>query len=344
MDLQQTHSALRQPVTLNAAAVQAGLIRSLCRAAAWAAAATPHVHEQDSQSQMPMRSESVCDGVLLHATLTLAYLSHDDHPTAAAVVSEASAQHCVAALTATIMRRFSLVSPSSPSRSALDRTSQTAHASVSACFTTHSTQLIGLLALLMGHDPDISAGGVHHRQILGGDSALSALQLLAGAWPFLQGESRRWAALAVCTYLPLLYHQTSSSTHANSAAAVSRCAIDGQPNVDRANSNLPPPSSTSFPASLLSQSPRSPRARLNPHVAIGSLSSPPSAAAAAVNDVTLLPSHHAHQVPPAPDVPATPPNDQGVMSALYSNQYARFHPLLTFALRLQVPSAVSAAQ
>ena len=46
--------------------------------------------------------------------------------------------------------------------------------------------------------------------------------------------------------------------------------------------------SSSFPASLLSQSPRSPRARLNPHIAIGS-----AAVSLVVPQLLELSDHHA---------------------------------------------------
>ena len=322
------------------------MVDSLCRAAAWAAAATCHAQElasQDCQLQPPVRTdllESACDGVLLHATLALACLSHDDGPTAAAVVSSAFAQHGATVVAATMMRGFSLVSPSSSSCSKLDRTGQAAAAPAAACFTTHSTQLIGLLALLMGHDPGITTGDVHQRRILRGDTALSALQLLAGAWPFLQGLARRWVALAVCAYLPLVlpHTQTSSPTRAESAA-VAQHAFDAHPSVVPLAATAACPSSTLSPVPqplLVSNSPSSSRARLTPRVAILSLSQPTAAPAAA--DVTMSPSHHAHS-----DVPGAPTNDHGALSALNSDRYARFHPLLTFALRLQVPSALSAA-
>lgn len=46
-------------------------------------------------------------------------------------------------------------------------------------------------------------------------------------------------------------------------------------------------------------------------------------------------SHHHQRLP---DRSTVLPDEQGIMSAVYSNQYARFHPLLTFSLKLQVCS------
>ena len=321
---------------LNSIAVQAGVVESLCRATASAAASRKvALPSSDVQAAMTTAVPQAAAGVLLHATIAMAHLAYEDRSTAAVVASNIFSQQSAVDVAISITSRFAPASLLSPTRSSSDRTGQ-APAAVS--FAAHSTHLIGLLALLICHDPAFVSSGIAHRSILIGDSALSALHLLAGAWPYVQGETRRWVAIAVCMLLPLVVHQgqTPSSTLPASVTTISdvHSKADARTNtelnfVSHPLSSVPPVSSSS----VSSQSPR--LARLLCSVAAGSSS--PNAGSPAVKAVASSPSSPRPQ-PPVTDRSTVLPDEQGIMSAVYSNQYARFHPLLTFSLKLQVCS------
>jgi hypothetical protein len=330
---------------LNSIAVQAGLVASLCRGAAAAAASRKVVlPSSDVQAAMTTASPQAAASVLLHATIAIAYLAYEDRSTAAVVASNIFSQQCAVDIAISITSGFASASPLSPTRSSSDKMGQ---ASTAVSFATHSTHLISLLALLICHDPAIVSSGVGHRSILIGGSALSALQLLAGAWSYVQGEARRWVAIAVCMLLPLVVHhdQTASSTLAAVSTTVSEfhSEVDALTNTEFNFVTHPlssaPPVSRSF---VSSKSP--PSARLLCSVEASSYLPTLSPAVKAVTSSPLSPrpqppvTDRSAVQPPVTDRSALLPDEQGIMSAVYSNQYARFHPLLTFSLRLQVHS------
>ena len=311
----------RQPTLLNAMAVQSGLVESLCQVAAGVSAAlTLESHKSHVQAPSTAELPEAESDVFLHAVLALAYLAYEDRPTATVVASSIFKHNCAANVARTIMSGFVRASPLSSSRSSFDKSSGAAS---TASFTTHSTQLIGLLALLVCHDPGVSSSGAEHRHILIGDSALSALQLFAGSWPFLQCEGRRWAAVAVCSFLPLACSQSQTSTSTLvSSSIISPHGSALLPKVNHRSdaevSSVVTPVAPSTPhPSLSSKYIASPRL-------ISSVPAGPSAA---------MSSYSRH---PEQEQPSAPSDDHGIMSALYANHYARFHPPLTFALRLQV--------
>jgi hypothetical protein len=326
--------SFRQPVPLNAAAVQAGLVESLCRAVVGTVSARKlELHSSGVEVPLIADSHGGAADVLLHANLALACLAYEDRSTAAVVASKSFSEQSAVTLTNLIMEGFSRTPSPSPTRSTI----HSAPATTSAYFTSHSAHVIALLALLVCHDPGLSAGGVEHRLVLAGDSAVRALHLLAGAWPYLLGESRRWAAIAVCSLLPAAVQTSGASVSAPSTSlslvsdAQSKSAVCAKIELDIAR-----PSSHSPPLpklSILPKSPPSPRLFLN--IASGSSSSPMAQAAAAAN-VPVPPQSRTFPEPFPLDTTAMAPNDPGITSALHSNQYARFHPLLTFTMRLQV--------
>jgi hypothetical protein len=232
-----------------------------------------------------------------------------------------------------IIEAFSRTPSPSPTRSTIN----SAPATTSVYFTSHSAHAIALLALLVCHDPGLSAAGVERRHVLAGDYAVRALELLAGAWPYLLGECRRWAAIAVCSLLPAAVQPPGASVSTSlplvsDAQSTSAVCAKSKSEVDVAR---PPSHSPPLPRlSNLPKSPPSPRLFLN--IASGSSSSPMAQAAAAAN-VTVPPQLSLSFPEPFPlDRTAMAPNDHGITSALQSNQYARFHPPLTFTMRLQV--------
>jgi len=163
--------------------------------------------------------------------------------------------------------------------------------------------------------------------ILIGDSALSALHLLAGAWPYVQGETRRWVSIAVCMLLPLVVHQgqTPSSTLPASVTEVHSKA-DARTNTEL--NFVSHPLSSALPLSKSSVS--SPVLVLPVCSAVWQLVHPRP-----TQNLRLSKRSHHHQRLPGLNLPSQTgqtvlPDEQGIMSAVYSNQYARFHPLLTF--------------
>jgi hypothetical protein len=318
---------------LNSIAVQAGVVESLCRAAASAAASRKvALPSSDVQAAMATDVPQAAAGVLLHATIAMAHLAYEDRSTAAVVASNIFSQQSAVDVAISITSGFAPASPLSPTRSTSDKTGQ---APAAMSFAAHSTHLIGLLALLICHDPAFVSSGIVHRSILIGDSALSALHLLAGAWPYVQGETRRWVSIAVCMLLPLVVHQgqTPSSTLPASVTEVhSKADVRTNTEVNFVSHPL----SSAPPLSKSSVSSQSPHlARLLCGVAAGSSS--PNAGSPAVKAVASSPTSPRPQ-PPVTDRSTVLPDEQGIMSAVYSNQYARFHPLLTFSLKLQVCS------
>jgi hypothetical protein len=308
-------------------AVQSGLVESLCQVAAGLSAAlTLESHKSHVQAPSTAESPEAGSDVLLHCVLALAYLAYEDRSTATVVASSIFKHNCAAHVARTIMSGFARTSPLSSSRSSADKSSSAAS---TASFTAHSTQLIGLLALLVCHDPGVTSGA-EHRHILIGDSALSALQLFAGSWPFLQCEGRRWAAVAVCSFLPLACSQSQTST--STLVLSSIISPHGSallPTVNHGSdtevsSVVTPVAPSAPPPSLSSKYKSSPRL-------ISSVPAGPSAA---------MSTYSRHPEPPVQEQPSVPSDDHGIMSALYANHYSRFHPPLTFALRLQVHSYV----
>jgi hypothetical protein len=211
---------LRDPILLNAHAIQAGLVESMCRAAtAVVAAHQLESHDTDEQASLIADLPEVDSDVLLNVVFTLAYLAYEDRSSASVITSSIFNHNCALAVALVIIRGFSLTSPSSPRNSSIDTPSNASAAASTTSFAAHSTQLIVLLALLICYDPGISTVGFEHRNILNGNSVLSALQLLAGSWPFLQAQGKRWVAVAACLLLPLALSQsqTSFSIHDSSS-------------------------------------------------------------------------------------------------------------------------------
>jgi hypothetical protein len=328
----------RQPILLNSMTVQSGLVGALCRVAAGAGAALL-LESNTSHVQAPSAAEfpEVESDALLHAALALAYLAYEDRSTAIVVASSIFEHTCAASVARAIMSGFARFLPLPSSRSSPHKLSSPASAT---SFAAHSTQLISLVALLICHDPGLRSSGAEHLHVLFGDSARSALQLFAGSWPFLQGEGRRWAAVAACALLPLFCsqsHQTSNSAVVSSSIVsqhdsalppkFNRCAYS---QVSAGISPVAPSIPRPYRSTSYSSSPR-----IISNVPAGSSASPVAASSAAASW---------HSKPPEPAVlnEATGSCDScDMMSALYTRQYARFHPHLTFALRLQVyPSSL----
>jgi hypothetical protein len=336
-----THSSFRQHVPLNALAVQSGLVESLCRAAAHAEACRL-LESQISDIQVSVSPDlhGTAAEVLMQATLALACLAYEDRSTAAVVASSTSSERCAAAVASLIMSGFAR--SWNPLSSSMHAAGAAAPATSAPHFTTHSSHLIGLLALLICHDPGLRSGGINHRCILTGDSATSALQLLTGAWPFLEGESRRWAALAVCALLPLAVTQVSSSSATDAASPTTLPSACGVSNVDvRTNTQFSLISPRITRLSDSSKSSHSPRLFISDSAE--SASSPTAQSTTTVDVVLPSQSSIGFSEASTQGMPSMPSNELGIMSALYSNQYARFHPLLTLALRLQVRSATLTA-
>ncbi len=243
---------IRQPTPLNAHAIQAGLVESLCRAVA--------SHGADEQASLMADLHENDSHALLHAVFALAYLAYEDRFSATIVAESLFNKSCGAAVARLIMRGFAHALPLSPMHSSLTKSSNSSIATSTTSFIIHSTQLINLLALLICHDPGIDSVGADHRNILIGDSALSALQLLTGSWPYLQGEVRRWVAVAVCLFLPLALSQsTTSSSIQMSSPIISHSQSDEGPYSDAAPVINPVSDSLSMPKlSIDSQSPSPP--------------------------------------------------------------------------------------
>lgn len=332
--------SFRQPIPLNAAAIEAGLVESLCRAVV-GTVSSRKIELHSSGVEVPLTAHLHGGGadVLLHATLALACLAYEDRSSAAVVASKSFSEQSAVTVTNFIMEGFSRSSSPSPTRSTI----HSAPATTSTYFTSHSAHLIALLALLVCHDPGLNAAGVEHRHVLAGDSAVRALQLLAGAWPYLLGESRRWAAIAVCYLLPSAVQTSGASesgpstslSHVSDAHSKSAVCAKSDFDITSPSSHSPPLPKLSQSLSILPKSPPSPRLFLN--IASGSSSSPMAQKAAAAANVVVPPQLPLCFPEPFPlDRMTMAPNDHGITSALHSYQYARFHPLLTFTMRLQV--------
>ena len=135
-----THSSLRQRIPLNAVAVEAGLVESLCRAAAGAEAACKLWSQScDVEASLSREMHGAAAEVLLHATFALACLAYEDCSTADVVASNAYSRHCAVAVASLIMSSFVGTSPPTSTRSST-------HATTTSYFTTHSAHMIALLS------------------------------------------------------------------------------------------------------------------------------------------------------------------------------------------------------